>query len=297
MAGTLVSLLPRSLELKAGRLLGRFLLIVSGRRKNIAEENIRRCLPELNPEKHAELLRKNFEHYGILALELLHMFSPFPGHYFRYVKKNCSIEGRKNWEEANAKGKGVLFISAHLANWEIMAVGSSLTGMQTTVITRQLKPAWLDRKIVSLRQKAGCRSVYKENRLGAVLKGLRNKTSVGFVLDQYIAPPVGVLTRFFTAQVYTMGVMGLFSKRTEAPIVPVSQVRDEKGNIHILFEPPIYPENIPQDQTAFTELLSLKIEEWIRKNPDQWLWGHRRFKNAVWSDPNGAEKMSDSNPL
>ncbi len=283
-AGFIVSLLPRPVEIKTGKILGRFLLFIGGYRKRIAVENINRCLPELSPSEREELLQKNFEHYGILALELLHMFSPFPGHYLKYVRKISSVEGLENWQKAHKQGHGVLFISAHLANWEIMAVIAALNGVPVTIITRQLKPAWLDKKITSLRSLAGCGSAYKDQRLTAVLKGLRNQKSIGFVLDQYIAPPAGIAVKFFTAQVHTLGVFGLFSKRTKAPIVPVFQTRDEKGVIHVVFEPAINPDEIPEDTKDFTQALSLKVEGWIRKNPAQWLWVHRRFKNATWEN-------------
>ncbi len=283
-AGFIVSFFPRTLEMRLGKALGRFLLFVGGSRRRIAIENIKRCLPELSPFERTALLKKNFEHYGILALELLHIFSPFPGHYLKYVRKIVSVEGLENWQKAHKQGHGVLFMSTHLANWEIPSIIAALKGVPVTVITRQLKPAWLDKKITSLRSLAGCGSAYKDQRLTAVLKGLHNQKSICFVLDQYIAPPAGIAVKFFTAQVHTFGVFGLFSKRAKAPIVPVFQTRDEKGIIHVVLEPAINPEEIPEDPKEFTQALSLKVEGWIRKNPSQWLWVHRRFKHAIWEN-------------
>ncbi len=283
-AGFIVSFFPRTLEMRLGKALGRFLLFVGGSRRRIAIENIKRCLPELSPFERTALLKKNFEHYGILALELLHIFSPFPGHYLKYVRKIVSVEGLENWQKAHEQGHGVLFMSTHLANWEIPSIIAALKGVPVTVITRQLKPAWLDKKITSLRSLAGCGSAYKDQRLTAVLKGLHNQKSICFVLDQYIAPPAGIAVKFFTAQVHTFGVFGLFSKRAKAPIVPVFQTRDEKGIIHVVLEPAINPEEIPEDPKEFTQALSLKVEGWIRKNPSQWLWVHRRFKHAIWEN-------------
>lgn len=294
LTGTLISFLPRSLEIKLGKALGRFLLWIGGSRKRIAKENISLCMPEISALERRRLLKENFEHYGILALELLHMFSPIPGHYLAYVRKIASVDGLENWQKAHERGKGVLFVSAHLANWEIMAIIAALRGVPVTIITRQIKPAWLDKKITSLRASAGCGSAYKEQRLTAVLKGLRNQQSIGFVLDQYIAPPAGIYVKFFTAQVHTLGVLGLFSKRAQAPIVPVFQTRDEKGIIHVVFEPAISPEEIPDDPKEFTQALSLKVEGWIRKNPAQWLWVHRRFKNAIWDNPTAVVKTVNS---
>ncbi len=283
-AGTFVSILPRPLELRLGRILGRFLLLVVSSRRRIARENISRCFPELSSKEHEALLRKNFEHYGMMALELLHMFSPIPGHYIEYARRNCVLENLDNWRRADAKGKGVLIAAAHIANWEMGLVCAALGGVPVTIVTRHLKPEWLHRKIESLRLKAGIVSSYESKRLGAVLGGLRRGGAIVFVLDQYAAPPAGVPVKFFTAIVHTLGVLGLFSQRTGAPITTVHALRDEKGIMRIFFGPEIEITPELKDSTALTQFLSLKFEGWIRESPDQWLWGHRRFKNAVWEE-------------
>jgi lauroyl/myristoyl acyltransferase len=95
-AGTAVSFLPRSIELKIGRLLGLFLFRIGKARSLVALENLRNCYPHMSVQECLELLRKNFEHYGVLALELLHLFSPLKllvpnirrGTYNVYLLKN-----------------------------------------------------------------------------------------------------------------------------------------------------------------------------------------------------------------
>jgi KDO2-lipid IV(A) lauroyltransferase len=270
--------------------------MVAASRRRIARDNISRCLPSLSIKDQETLLRKNFEHYGILALELLHMFSPFPGHYIAYAHRNCVIENIENWRRANEKGKGILIVAAHIANWEMGLIRAALEGIPVTIVTRHLKPEWLHKKIEALRLKAGIVSSYESKRLGAVLGGLRHGKSIVFVLDQYAPPPAGIPIKFFTATVHTLGVLGLFSQRTGAPITTVHALRDEKGVMRVFLEPEVEISPELKDSVALTQFLSLKVEGWIRENPDQWLWGHRRFKNAVWSDRNGALK-DDSTPL
>ena len=79
--GLFVAVLPRSWEVALGRALGRLAMRLDSKRRGIAEENIRRCLPELDPEGRKKVLVENAEHYGVLMFELAHMFTPIDGHW------------------------------------------------------------------------------------------------------------------------------------------------------------------------------------------------------------------------
>jgi lauroyl/myristoyl acyltransferase len=95
--GLFVSLLPRRLELFLGHALGRGLLGLGGSRVRVARENLVHCYPSMDEGGRESLLRRQFEHLGILALELLHLFSPIPGHYRRYLARIGRLEGMGNW--------------------------------------------------------------------------------------------------------------------------------------------------------------------------------------------------------
>lgn len=280
--GAAASVLARSWELRLGPALGRVALRLDRRRREIAAENIRRCLPELGPASQAALLRANFEHYGTLFLELLHMFSPFEGHYRAYTKKVAAIEGLEHWRRAHEKGKGVLFVSAHLANWELMAGLGAMSGVPLTIVTRHLKPEWLHRKMLSSRKSVDFDCLYDPNPARDILRLLRQGRSVGFVMDQYAAPPTGAIVPFFGARVGTLAAVGTFAQRTGAAVIPVIQRREADGTVRIIIEPELDLGESRGDAAASTALLAVKTEEWIRREPAQWLWAHRRFKNATW---------------
>lgn len=277
--GTAATLLPRSLELVIGPWLGRIALAVDPKRRGIAEENIKRCFPAMSDSERAELLRANYEHYGILALELLHLFSPIPGHWRSYVNRVAVVVGFDNWQRAHDKGKGVIFLSLHMANWELMAARGAQNGIKVTIATRHLKPPWLLRKMESSRLSAGVKAAYLPDTVPTLLRGLKKGESIGFVLDQYAPPPMGVPARFFGVEVDTLGAVGTFSDRYRAPIIPVWQVRRPDGIVEIRFEPELELGAAAKDPKASTQILVSRVESWIRQNPSQWLWVHRRFKN------------------
>jgi len=278
--GLFVWLLPRSWELALGRVLGRAAFAVDWKRRRIAEENVRRCMPELGPDRRERLLRENYEHYGILLLELGHMMTPRPGHWRRYAQRVSRLEGFAHWKKAHDKGKGVLFCSAHLANWELMAAAGALGGIPITITTRHLKPEWLDARMEATRLSAGVSCVYQPRTMPTVMRGLRDGRSIGFVLDQYMVPPMGQKLRFFGVLVDTLAAVAPLARRTGAAIVPVKQIRAEDGTVRVIIEP-----EIPLDGSddELNQALASLVERWIRDTPAQWLWVHRRFKNVDWS--------------
>lgn len=279
------TVMPRSWELTLGPALGRLALRLDRRRRLIAEENIRRCLPELAPAAREKLLRENFEHYGVLFFELLHMFSPLPGHYRRYAERTATLEGIEHWRRAHEKGKGVLFVSAHLGNWELMAGLGAMHGIPLTIVTRHLKPEWLHLEMLEARRSVdfGC-FFNDENPARKILGALRKGESVGFVMDQYAPPPTGVRAPFFGIQVDTLAAVGTFAERAGAAIIPVYQRRDASGTVRVVIEPELDLGEARKDPVASTALLSRRTEEWIRREPAQWLWAHRRFKGVAWPD-------------
>lgn len=282
--GLKVTLLPRRLELVLGPLFGRFLFTIDRRRKKIAAENLRRCFPELSAEERARLLTQNYEHYGVLALELMHLFSPIRGHYRRYVERNSVCEGFEHWQHANALGKGVMVVGSHLGNWELMAAGGVNGGItHATMVTKYLKPEWLHKKIEAARLEAGVKGTYEPRTLPVVMRALRNKETIGFVMDQYAGPPMGIPVPFFGVKVGTLAAIGTLALRTGAAVVPAKTYRDKRGVIHVCFEPmmQVTPE---WTEEKTTEFLASKVEGWVREYPNQWLWIHRRFKNVVWPE-------------
>ncbi|MFI5360834.1 MAG: lysophospholipid acyltransferase family protein [Elusimicrobiota bacterium] len=289
--GLLVAALPRSVELSLGRALGRFALAVDPKRRRIARENITRCLPDLGPEARESLLRANYEHYGILTLELLHIFTPVPGHWREYVKRTTRLDGFENWKAAHDKGRGALFCSAHLANWELMAAAGALSGIPITIVTRRLKPEWLHAWMEKTRLSVGVRALYQPHTLPGVLRGLRDRASVGFVMDQYMPPPMGKPLRFFGALVNTLTAIAPLARRTRAPITPVTQRRGADGTVVVAIEPE-FPLGAADD--ADNQRLSDLVESWIRAEPAQWLWAHRRFKNVDWSDAAAPQRGTDA---
>ncbi|MCX5795649.1 MAG: lysophospholipid acyltransferase family protein [Elusimicrobia bacterium] len=284
VCGLAAALLPRPAELWLGKRLGRLALACGGFKRRIAAENIRHCFPELGPARRESLLRRNQEHYGMLFFEFLHFFCPLPGHYRSYARSICRLEGKENWERARAKGRGVLFVSCHVGFWEMLAAAGGLEGFSPLVVTTVLKPVWLDRQITACRLSTGVRAAYHPGSVPQVLRELRRGGSVAFMNDQYAGPPMGIPVPFFGVKPNTLAAVAPIAQRTGAAIVPVSCYRDEDGTAVVVVEPELDLGPALSDTEQATAILAAKVETWVRRHPEQWLWIHRRFKNVVWPE-------------
>lgn len=278
--GLLVACMPRSWEMALGAFLGRFALALNTRHVRVARENLSRCLPELSDAERARILTANYEHYGRMVLELSHMFAPVPGHFRRYVVANVSVEGYEHWTKAAARGKGVLFLGSHLANWEFAAAVGAIREMPITIVTRKLKPQWLHDWMERTRLSVGVRAAYQPRTIPTVMKALRDNGGVVFVMDQYMPPPMGEPMRLFGVMVHTLAAITPLARRTGAAILPVLPMRMPDGRVRIIIEPEI---ELVADDKAGNQLLADRVEKWMRENPEQALWAHRRFKDVDWS--------------
>ncbi len=279
--GLFVAALPRTWEMALGGFLGRCALRFNTRHVRVARENLERCFPELSAARRRELLKENYEHYGRMVLELAHMFAPIPGHFRAYVLRNVSIEGYENWEQAAARGKGVLFLGSHIANWEFAASVGSLKEMKITIVTRRLKPAWLHDWMEKVRLSVGVRAAYQPRTIPTVMKALRDNGGVVFVMDQYMPPPMGEPMRLFGVNAHTLAAIAPLARRTGAAILPVLPKREKDGRVRIIIEPEI---PLTDDDKADNQRLAHHVEDWMRAVPGQALWAHRRFKDVDWSD-------------
>lgn len=280
------SFLSRATEMELGRLLGRLVLAAGLFRKGIVLENMRRCLPELSEGRRRELLERNFEHYGILFFEYLHLLSPMKGHYRDYARRLTRVDGLEHWKRAHEKGKGVIILSSHAGVWELGAAGAGLLGVPLTVVTRRAKPPWFQAKLESARLSVGARLAYHPGSMPTILRALRGKGTVGFMMDQYARPPMGMKVSFFGVKVDTLAAIAPLALRTGAAIVPAVTSRQRDGTVRVHFEPELELGPLLADTEKATEAMAAVVEGWVRENPVQWLWLHRRFKNVAWpGDP------------
>jgi KDO2-lipid IV(A) lauroyltransferase len=278
--GWAIYLLPRSFQLGLGRFLGR---VLHGRRVRLAvvEQNIEIAYPAKTTEFKRDLTKRSYEGLGHLLVELLILFGPFR----RFILKQSELVGAENWRAAVKAGKGAIFVSSHVGNWEVMAAtGAIFENINIMIVTKHLKPEWVHRAVENSRLRAGVRGTYEPRTLKDVLRHLGKNGAVGFVMDQYSGPPVGVRVPVFGVPVGTPAAVAALAKRTGAQVLPVVSYRDEHGKFRVEIRPALQWEtdDLPQREIAVnTARFAAELEKDIYAHPEQWLWTHRRFKGDL----------------
>ena len=277
--GLCFGLLPRRWQMRLGNGLGLMILKLNFRR-SVARENLARAFPN-DLAQQARVLKESYENFGNLLLEFLLLFGPLE----KWVQRFVDFEGAEHIYSSQARGKGTLFLSSHLGNWEIMAVAGCLKAdARLLLVTKLLRPNWLHQSITRARLRGGVRATYEPRTLRDVLSHLKKNGSVGFVLDQYAGPPVGMRVPFFGVPVSTSTALATLARRTGASVLPVFNFRKPDGRWSVQVRAPLewITGASPQDELALnTAFYTSVIEEGIRKTPEQWLWFHRRFKGDL----------------
>lgn len=183
-------------------------------------------------------------------------------------------------DTAFRKGRGIIIITAHIGNWELMAAGLRLYGYPGVTVGRRIYFHKYDKYLNYLRKTHDVNVIYRDESPRKILKVLKENRIVGIVADQDVDAVEGVFIDFFGISAYTPAGPAMIASVSRASLVPVFIVR--KGNRHeLIVEKPIEltdTGNKEDDLIKNTQKWSNVVESYIRKYPDQWVWMHRRWK-------------------
>ncbi len=268
---------PRTLSSFA-RVFGALWHRMDSRHRIIALRNLELAYgDELNAEDRRRICRGVFEHLTRVALELSYL----PGLTGDNQDRLIQFSGVENLETAMAKGKGVLVMTSHFGNWELMSLAFSLKYNPLNIVVRPLDSALLDRIVNRIRSRGGSTMIPKKGSVRQILRLLRNGQMVALLVDQNVDWYDGVFVPFFNETACTNKALAVLALRTHAPVVPVHNVRMEDGRYAATFGPEvpiIRTGDTTRDIEENTAQFNRIIESEIRRHPDHWLWLHQRWK-------------------
>jgi len=270
--------LPRSLSRAAAIALSWTIYLVHVRLRHVGMRNLKLAFPEKTRRERARILRGVFISLGRQLAEVC----LFPAYTLENVGKVVVYDGFENFERALARGKGVLFLTAHLGGWELSAFTHSLYGHPLHIVMRPLDNVYLDSLMRRYRTMHGNSTVDKDDFVRGLLSAMKAGETVGILMDTNMTPPQGVFTDFFGIPACTASGLARIALRTDAAVVPGFTVWDPGlRKYRLRFDPAlklIRTGNDDADIVANTALFTKVIEEYVRKYTDQWLWVHRRWK-------------------
>lgn len=231
---------------------------------------------EKSPSEIATIARKVFENIGKNAFEMIN----FPKLNAGNISGKVDFKNRDIVDRAFAAGKGVLILTAHFGNWELLATGLRLYNYPGITIGRRIYFDKYDKWLNQLRKIHDVDVAYRDESPMKILRALKKNMIVGIVADQDVDSVDGVFVDFFGNSAYTpIGPVAL-AKATGAKLVPTFIIRS--GDHHtITFEEPVELVNTGDDKKDLienTQKWSRVFEKYIKLYPEQWVWMHRRWK-------------------
>jgi KDO2-lipid IV(A) lauroyltransferase len=270
--------LPRPLARALGILLAGAVYHLHRRLRKVGLRNLEIAYPQMAAVERRRILRGVFVSLGRQLAE----FCRFP----RYTRDNVAqvavYEGFENFDAAQRRGKGVLFLTAHLGGWEVGSFVHSIHGHRLRIVVRALDNPYLDRLVERYRTLHGNSTFEKQDFARALIAAMRAGETVGLLMDQNMTPPAGVFVDFFGVPACAASGIARVALRTDASVVPAFTIWDDvRRKYRITFAPRLTLPKTGDDErdvVSATQLFTSVIEEYVRKFPDQWLWVHRRWK-------------------
>jgi KDO2-lipid IV(A) lauroyltransferase len=285
LLAALVGALPRSLARAFGITFGLLAYALYTRLRRVGMRNLELAFPDKSRKEKKRILRGVYINLGRQLAE----FCLFP----RYTRDNVSqvavYEGFENFAAADSRGKGVVFLTAHLGGWEVSSFAHSLYGHPMDIVMRPLDNPYVDAMVDRYRTLHGNRTFSKQDFARGLLTALRQGETVGILMDTNMTPPQGAFVDFFGVPACTATGLARVALRTDAAVLPAFGVWDnDLGKYKICFEPVLDLVRTGDDEAdavANTAMFTKMIERYVAKYPDQWLWVHRRWKTRPPGEP------------
>jgi KDO2-lipid IV(A) lauroyltransferase len=249
------------------------------RLRRIAMRNLELAYPAKTPAERKAIVDEVFRSIA----RLLYAFARFPKMNRENISEWIRYEGLEHYTAAKKAGRGILFATAHLGNWELSAFAHGLMTEPMNVVIRPLDNPGIDRLVEERRQLSGNRLIEKWDGARAILRALQQNEAVGILIDQNTSPQEGVFVNFFGTLACANTAFAKIAAHTGAVVIlGFALWREEERRYVLRFYPPV---EISGDPAEDTRRLHALLEDVIRENPGQWLWIHRRWKTRPPGEP------------
>jgi KDO2-lipid IV(A) lauroyltransferase len=281
-----LELLPTRAAHRLARGYVRLLDLTLPRLRQVARNNLQLALPELSPAAHEATIHGVFASLARVLVTLAKLPSIRADNLDKWIR----FEGYEHFECARCAGKGVLFATAHLGNWELSAYAHALVAGPMQVVVRPLDNPMVDAMVERRRAFSGNQIISKRDPARAILRALARNEAVGILIDQNVADHSNAFVSFFGVPAAATTGFARLAASSGAAVIPGYALWSETEERYVLhFDPPVA---MSGDAERDTQVLQSRLEAVIRAYPDQWLWIHRRWKTR----PPGTNSLYETTP-
>ncbi len=271
---------------RTAKWLGNLLFRFDGKHRNIALQHLRLSFPDWSDQKIRRVAKSSFHHMLYLAFEVLFTTRMVtPSRWTQHARLASQGENVRLLTERKA---GIVYVTGHFGNWERAGYTLAILGFDGYAVARPLDNPYLNEYLLGIRQKKGLTVLDKKGATEGMGDILDSKRYVTFVADQD-AGRKGMFVDFFGRKASTTKAPALVAMQYEVPVVVACGRRlDRQYGFEIVNERVIHPaEWADKDDPLrwITQEYTTALENVIRRNPEQYLWVHRRWKHRPKGEP------------
>jgi KDO2-lipid IV(A) lauroyltransferase len=271
--------IPFSAQVFIGKFIGKAIYPFMSKWRSTAYSNISHCFPEKKQAQVNTLVKNHFEAIGISLFETANAYYASD----KKINKLLTINKEQYLTEALKQEGGIIILCAHFMP---LMLGSRALLINHTIanIYRPQNNKLFDQAMVKGYKKNGAVMI-KSTDTRSIIKAINNSLPIWYAPDQDLGENNSVFAPLFGIQTATASATARLSKNNKTRVIPYSFIRTSKG-YEMSFEKPLsgFPSNDPIIDATITNKI---LEKQINKNPEQYLWIHRRFKTR----PEGAENF------
>lgn len=251
-------------------------------RRDITFDNLKNAFPNKSDVELDKISRQSYQNLGISIFEFIH----FRTWSEDYIKSIIKLKNPELLTEVYNRGKGLIMMTGHYGNWELLAFATGLNTKQTigkslNVVAKNQRNPFFDRYIIENREKFGNRVLNAGSAAKEMIKLIREKEIVALIVDQSADPSKDVFVDFFGRAAATYEAPATLALKFEIPILVAYAVRKSDNTYEAVFEE-IKHDDLKFDKEGMKELTQRHVkhlEKQISQIPEMWSWQHRRWKH------------------
>jgi len=273
-------LLPANVLYGFFALLSRLMFVILRKRRRQSIANIKRAFGYKSDAQCKSLALESYLGLSETIVEILLMIVGRFDIDSAIINKDEAIA--KIQSLSSKEQCGVMELTAHYANWELLAHFMALHGLKMLAVGRKGNNRLIEERITTpYRRLHGNDTVFKKGAALALMKHLKRCGNVGLLIDQKVSPKDGFWVDFFGYKAPTTSLVAALKKKLNIKVVPIFIRRVKKGKYEILFKEPLELKDElegEQQLIEFTQQMNNTLESVIRQEKSQWFWMHNRWR-------------------
>ena len=274
-----IALFPYRSQILLGSVFGKIIQILSPKRQRVVDINLQLCFPEKSVAERNKIKNASFQNLGIALLEMSMCWWWSEDR----LRSLVEIRGREHIEAVLDSGRGVILLTGHFTSLEIGGRLFTLS-MPLQAMYRTQKNRLFDSYLYT-RRKSYLENVISRKNTRQMIRGIKKLIPTWYAPDQNFPNEKNVFVPFMGVQTATISAGSRIAQSSGGAMLPFYPERKKDGSGYIIWiEPPLvdFPSG---DDVRDATAINASIEKFVRQNPEQYLWVHKRFKTRPPGEP------------